>query len=56
MLSLSLAAYFQQNFFFTSYSLQHHVHIHHRREYDEQKAVVVVQTSLPGLTIKRETG
>jgi len=33
------------------YSLQVHVHIRHRRVYDEQKAVVVVQASLPGLRI-----
>jgi len=35
---------------FTFYSLQHHVHIRHRRDYDEQKAVVVVWASLPGLS------
>jgi len=28
---------------FTFYSLQHHVHIRHRRHFDEQKAVVVVK-------------
>jgi len=30
------------NSLFTLNSLQHHVHIRHRRDYDEQKAVVVV--------------
>jgi len=48
--SLSLAAYFSTKLsFHIVYSLQHHVHIRHRRVYDEQKAVVVVQASLPGL-------
>jgi len=28
---------------FTFYSLQHHVYIRHRRDYDGQKAVVVVK-------------
>jgi len=30
-------------------SLQYHVHIRHRRDYDEQRAVAAVQISLPGL-------
>ena len=29
-------------------SLQHHVHIHHRRDYDEQKAVIVVNQHCQG--------
>jgi len=29
-------------FFFRIHFLQHHVHIRHRRDYDKQKAVVVV--------------
>ena len=33
----------------------HRCALHYRRDYDEQKAVVVVWTSLPGLPIKRET-
>ena len=42
-LHLSLAGYvFFQHSHFAFYSLQHHVHIRHRRDYDEQKAVVVV--------------
>jgi len=41
-LSLSLATFFQPNSLFTFYYLQHHMLIRHRRDYDEQKAVVVV--------------
>jgi len=41
-LSLFLAAFFRPNSLFAFYSLQHHVHIRHRRDYDEQKAVVVI--------------
>jgi len=29
--------------------------LRHRKDYDEQKAVVVVRASLPGLPIKRES-
>jgi len=53
-LSLSLATIFDRTLF-TFYSLQHHVHIHHKKDCDEQEAVVVVKASLPGLPIKRET-
>ena len=41
-LSLSLATFFRKNSLFTFYSLQHHVQIRHRRDYDEQNAVAVV--------------
>jgi len=47
-LSLFLAAFFRPNSFFTFYCLQHHVHIRHRRDYDEQKAVVVVKHHYQG--------
>jgi len=50
MLSLSFAMFFQTNAFFTFISLPHHMHIRHRN-YDEQKAVVVVPASLPGWVI-----
>jgi len=40
-LSLSLATFCRPNSLFAFYSLQHHVHIRHSRDYDEQKAVVV---------------
>jgi len=49
--SLPLATFFRKNALFSFYSLQHHVHIHHRGDYDKQKAVVVVQASLPALGI-----
>jgi len=42
MFSLSLATFFRTNYLFTFYSLQHHEHICPKRDYDEQKAVVVV--------------
>ena len=35
--------------FFAFYSLQHHVHTSSHEDCDEQKAVVVVKASLPGL-------
>jgi len=35
------------------YSLQHHVHFRDKRDYDKQKAVAVVYTSLPGLAIRK---
>ena len=41
-LSLSLATFCQPHSLFTFYSLQHHMPICHRRDYDEQKVVVVV--------------
>jgi len=54
-LSLSLAAFCRLNSSFAFDFLQHHVHIRHRRNYDEQKAVVVVEASLIlGLPIKWE--
>jgi len=40
-LSLSLAKFCRRSSLFTFYSLQHHVHIRHRGNYVEQKAVVV---------------
>jgi len=46
-LSLSLASFFRPNSLFTSYSLQYHVYIRSRKNYDEQKVVVVVRASLP---------
>jgi len=30
------------NSFFAFDSLQHHTHIHHRKKYDQKKAVIVV--------------
>jgi len=39
-LSLSLATFCRPNSFALDF-LQHHVHIRHSRDYDEQKAVVV---------------
>ena len=45
-------------FTFYLFTLQHHLHrcaLHHRRDYDEQRTVVVVWTSSPGLPIKCET-
>jgi len=47
-LSFSLAAFCRPNSLFTFYSLQHHVHIRHGRDYDEQKAVVVVKHNHQG--------
>jgi len=41
-LSLVLATFFPLSSFYAFYSLQHHVHIRHRRDYDEEKAVVMV--------------
>jgi len=37
-----LGCVFFEQALFTFYSLQHHVHIRHRRDSDQQKAVVVV--------------
>jgi len=42
-LSLSWATFLPTKLFFAFYSLQHHAYIRHRRDYDEQKAVVVVK-------------
>jgi len=47
-LSLSLATFCRPNSLFAFYSLQHHAHIHHRRDYDEQKVVVVVKHHYQG--------
>ena len=47
-LSLSLVTFCRPNSLFTFHSLQHHVHIHHRRDYDEQKAVAVVMHHYQG--------
>jgi len=41
-LSLSLATFCRPNSSFAFKFLQHHVQIRHRRDYDEQKAVVVM--------------
>jgi len=38
----TLATFSRQNSYFAFDSFQHHVHIRRRRDYDEQKAVVVV--------------
>jgi len=53
-LSLSLATFFRPNSSFAFDSLQHHVHIRHRRDYDEEQAGVVVKASSPGQPIKQE--
>ena len=45
-LNLSLGTFCRPNSSFAFDFLQHHVHIRHRRDYDKQKAVVVVQASL----------
>jgi len=49
-ITVALTTLFSHSIFFSITST-----LRHRRDYDEQKAVVVVQTSLPGLPIKRET-
>jgi len=55
VLSLSLATFCRPNSSFAFDFLQHHVHIRHRRYYDKQKAVVVVEASLMlGLPITRK--
>jgi len=46
-LNLPLATFFFDQTFFSFCSLQHHVHIRHRRDYDGQKAAVVVKTRGP---------
>jgi len=48
-LSLSSARFCRPNSSFAFDFLQHQVHIRHMRVYDDQKAVVMVQASLPGL-------
>jgi len=49
IVSLSLATFFYEpNFLFTLCSLQYHVHIRHRRDNDEQMAVVVVKHQYQG--------
>jgi len=40
--SLSLATFCRPNSSFSFDFLHHHVHIHHRKDYDKQNAVVVV--------------
>jgi len=47
-LSLSLFTFCRPNSLFPFYSLQHHVLIRHRRNYGEQKAVVVVKHHYQG--------
>ena len=55
MLSLSLATFCRPNSSFAFDFLQHHVHIRHSKNYDKQKAVVMVEASLiMGLPIKWE--
>jgi len=44
-LSLSMATFCRPNFSFAFDFLQQHVHILHSRNYDKQKAVVVVEAS-----------
>ena len=44
--SLPLATFCRPNSSFAFDFLQHHVYIRHRRDYDKQKAVVVVYASL----------
>jgi len=46
--------FFWPNSLFALYYLQHHVHIRHRRDYDEQKAVVGI-SFITRLPTKRET-
>jgi len=41
-LSLSLATFCRPDSYFAFDLLQHHVHIRHSRDYDKQKAVVMV--------------
>jgi len=41
-LHLTFATFCQENSLFTIYSLQHHVHIRHKKDYDEQNARIVV--------------
>jgi len=45
-LSLFLATFCRPNSSFAFDFLEHHVHIRHRRNYDKQKAVVIVEASL----------
>jgi len=45
-LSVSLATFCRPNYSFAFDFFQHHVHIRHRWDYDQQKAVLVVQASL----------
>ena len=47
-LSLPWLCFFQSNSLFTFHSLQHHGRIRHRRDYDEQKAGVVVKYHYQG--------
>jgi len=49
VLGLSLAMYFSTKLYFhILFSSMHHVHICHRKDYDEQKAVVVVKHHYQG--------
>jgi len=55
-LRLSIAMIFSTKLSFRIlFSSASRAHPCHRRDYHEQKAVVVVKASLPGLPIKRET-
>jgi len=47
-LSLSLAKFCRPNSLLACCSLQHHMHINHRRNDDEQKAVVVLKHHCQG--------
>jgi len=51
MLSLSLATFLWPSSLSALYSLQHHVHICHRRDYVEQKAVAVVKHHYQGFQL-----
>jgi len=52
-LSFSLSTFCRPNYIFAFYSLQHHVHICHRRDYEKQKAVVVVKDHCQGCQLTR---
>ena len=49
-LSLSFSTFCRPNSLFAFSSLQHHVHIRHRTDYDEQKAVAVMGVRRGGKT------
>ena len=50
--NLSLATFCRPNSLFAFCSLRNHVHIRHRRDYYEQKAVVVVKHLYEGCQFK----
>jgi len=53
-ISLSLATFYRPSSLFAFYSFLHHVHIRHRRNYNEQMALVMVQAARSALPIKCE--